>query len=88
MSLGNSPNCGVTPPETGPPSAGLPGPQSEHVSGATERPLAVTWVPENLLRLTQQVWTKAYGREIEEMEALEILLNTKALLHAIDRCIP
>ena len=46
---------------------------------ARERPLSLEWITDDLLQYTQDVWSKAYGREVSEDEAVEILLNVKRL---------
>ena len=39
--------------------------------------LSVAWITGELLNRTRQVWSRVYGRPIDEREALEILLNVK-----------
>jgi len=46
---------------------------------SSERPLSQAWVTDDLLRDTQNVWSKAYGRPVSEDEAVEMLLNVKRL---------
>ncbi len=44
-----------------------------------ERALSTAWVSDELLAETRDVWSEAYGYEIEDAEALEILMNVKRL---------
>jgi len=39
----------------------------------------MTWISDQLLAQTQRVWSRAYGRPIDEEEAEEILMNVKRL---------
>jgi len=41
------------------------------------------WVNDDLLRKTQAVWSAVYGREVRKDEAVEILVNVKALGEAL-----
>ena len=53
-----------------------------HVSvsdGISDRPLSLAWITDDLLRYTQEVWSRAYGREVSEDEAIEMLVNVKRL---------
>lgn len=43
------------------------------------RPLSAAWVSDELLARTMAVWTRNYGRPVDEDEALEILMNVKQL---------
>lgn len=47
--------------------------------GISDRPLSLAWITDDLLRYTQEVWSKAYGREVNEDEAIEMLVNVKRL---------
>lgn len=46
---------------------------------ASGRPLSLAWITDDLLRYTQEVWSRAYGRPVSEDEAIEMLLNVKRL---------
>jgi DNA helicase HerA-like ATPase len=48
-----------------------------------QRPLALSWITDDLLHHTQQVWSRAYGRTVTENEAIEMLLNVKRLAEVI-----
>ena len=53
-----------------------------HVSvsdGISARPLSLAWITDDLLRYTREVWSKAYGREVADDEAIEMLVNVKRL---------
>ena len=41
------------------------------------RPLSLSWISDEMIDDTQQMWSKRYGREISIEEAVEILQNTK-----------
>jgi len=41
------------------------------------------WVDDDLLRKTQAVWSAVYGREVPAAEAVEILVNVKALAEVL-----
>lgn len=43
------------------------------------RPLSLSWITDDLLRYTREVWSKAYGRPVSEDEAIEMLLNVRRL---------
>ncbi len=43
----------------------------------TLRPLSLAWMTDELIGRTQTVWSRAYGREISEAEAIEILSNMR-----------
>ena len=51
--------------------------------GSGMRPLSLAWVTDDLLRYTQEVWSKAYGRPVSEDEAVEMLLNLKRLAEVV-----
>lgn len=44
-----------------------------------ERALSTAWVSNELLAETRDVWSEAYGYEIDDAEAMEILMNVKRL---------
>ena len=52
-------------------------PETWRASDETERSLSAAWITDELLERTQRVWSRVYGRPIDEREALEILLNVK-----------
>ena len=61
---------------------GLPAPdrQAQFARKASpERALSTAWVSDKLLAETREVWSEAYGYEIDEAAALEILMNVKRL---------
>ncbi len=59
---------------------GLHGPVEEPVTcREAARPLSMAWISDELLAQTQRVWSRAYGRPIDEEEAVEILMNVKRL---------
>jgi len=63
-------------------SAGLHGQNDQNPIGrhaAGRRPLSMAWVSDDLLAETIAVWSDAYGRRIDENEAVEILMNVKRL---------
>ena len=43
----------------------------------TLRPLSLAWMTDELIGRTQTVWSRAYGRDISEAEAVEILSNVR-----------
>jgi len=47
------------------------------------QPAVPAWVDDNLLRKTQAVWSAVYGREVPAAEAVEILVNVKALAEVL-----
>jgi len=50
---------------------------------ASGRPLSMAWISDALLAKTRQVWSRAYGRPVDEEEAVEILTNVKHLAEAL-----
>jgi len=57
-------------------------PQIEHDS-AENRPMAMSWMTEELLNKTIQVWSRAYGRIISRDEAMDILRNIKTFYELV-----
>jgi hypothetical protein len=51
----------------------------QELRAASGRPLSISWITDDLLRYTREVWSKAYGRPVSEDEAVEMLLNVKRL---------
>ena len=49
---------------------------ADEISG---RPMSLAWITDDLLRYTREVWSRAYGREVSEEEAIEMLVNVKRL---------
>lgn len=47
------------------------------VPAPERRPLSMAWVSDEMIAETQRLWSKRYGRDIEEDEAVEILQNIK-----------
>lgn len=39
--------------------------------------MSLAWITDDLLRYTQEVWSRAYGRPVSEDEAIEMLVNVK-----------
>ena len=61
-------------------STGFSGGKAPHVSvsgGISDRPMSLAWITDELLRYTQEVWSKAYGRPVSEDEAIGMLVNVK-----------
>lgn len=61
---------------------GLPAPESQPQCAPNtppERALSTAWVSDELLAETRDVWSEAYGHEIDDAEAMEILMNVKRL---------
>jgi len=50
-------------------------PEAEHDRRAG--PLSTAWIADELLERTRRVWSRVYGRPIDEREAVEILMNVK-----------
>ena len=50
---------------------------------APGRPLSMAWISDDLLERTQRVWTNAYGRPVDELEAIEILMNVKQMAEVL-----
>jgi len=44
-----------------------------------EKPMSCDWISDDLLRETQEVWSKTCGRPISRDEAVGMLLNVKRL---------
>jgi hypothetical protein len=63
-----------------PESTGLPPNPAQHDQG---QPAVPAWVSDELLRKTQAVWSAVYGREVSAAEAVEILVNVKALAEVV-----
>ena len=68
-------NSSGTPPE----STGLSADATDH----EHRPLSVRWITDEMLARTQAVWSKHYGRRVSPDEAVEILMNVKALAEVL-----
>lgn len=59
---------------------GVPPGKAPHVlvsGGISDRPMSLAWITDDLLRYTQEVWSRAYGRPVSEDEAIEMLVNVK-----------
>ena len=67
-------------PRISPESPGLPRNPAQHDQG---QPSVPAWVDDDLLRKTQAVWSAVYGREVPAAEAVEILVNVKALAEVL-----
>ena len=51
----------------------------------TLRPLSLAWMTDELIGKTQSVWGQAYGRDISEAEAVEILSNVRRFAEVVIR---
>ena len=51
----------------------------------TLRPLSLAWMTEELIDRTRAVWGQAYGRDISEAEAVEILSNVRRFAEVVIR---
>lgn len=51
----------------------------------TLRSLSLAWMTEELIDRTQAVWGQAYGRDISEAEAIEILSNVRRFAEVVIR---
>ena len=63
-------------------TTGFPCGNRHHVlvsEGIAGRPLSLAWITDELLEYTRAVWSRAYGHEVSENEAIEILVNVKRL---------
>ena len=63
-----------------PESPGLSGNPAQQDQG---EPSVPAWVDDDLLRKTQAVWSAVYGRDVPAAEAVEILVNVKALAEVL-----
>ncbi len=52
-------------------------PDTRSAGDDAKRSLSAAWITDELLNRTRQVWSRVYGRPIDEREALEILLNVR-----------
>lgn len=43
----------------------------------SKRPLSLSWISDEMIEDTQQLWSRRYGRNISTDEAVEILQNVK-----------
>ena len=48
-----------------------------------ERPPRPAWISDALLAETIEVWSEAYGRPLDEDDAVEILRNVRRLAEAL-----
>lgn len=61
-------------------------PDSDGVRSTIPRPpLSARWISASLLRRTQDVWSRAYGRAVSPDEAVEILINVKHFAEVLQR---
>ena len=51
----------------------------------TLRPLSLAWMTDELIDRTRAVWSRAYGRDISEAEAVEILSNVRRFAEVVIR---
>jgi hypothetical protein len=71
-----------------PESTGLTSPDEEHDQATPSdpgRPLAQAWITPELIAENQRVWSRAYGRDISEEEAVEIIMNLHRFAEAVLR---
>jgi hypothetical protein len=71
-----------------PSTAGFRAQKMEHVKGlrpGAKRPLSLAWISDELLERTQRVWSEAYGRDVDELEAVEILMNVKQMAEVLKK---
>lgn len=59
------------------------GPHGQGPGTALERPPRPAWISDALLAETVEVWSEAYGRPLDEEDAVEILRNVKRLAEAL-----
>ena len=55
---------------------------SEHPRHVAAVPLETEWITEDLITLTQNVWGRHLGREIQRDEAIEMLINVQGIAMA------
>jgi hypothetical protein len=48
-------------------------------------PMPRSWISDELVEETRIVWARAYGRDVSDDEAMEILMNVKRLAEALLR---
>ncbi len=68
--------------------AGFPTQNGHHSSGpgsVDARPLSSQWLSDERIAEARRVWSKAYGRVINEDEAIEILMNVRRLAEVLLR---
>jgi hypothetical protein len=53
--------------------------------GPLARPLSLAWITDELVAETRQVLGRAYGRELTDADAVEILTNVKRLADTVLR---
>ncbi len=51
----------------------------------TLRSLSLAWMTDELINRTRAVWSRAYGRDISEAEAVEILSNVRRFAEVVIR---
>ena len=67
-------------PEKSPESTGCSAPHEEPVPGPDRRrPMSTWWISDQLMDRTIDVWSRAYGRPVNEEEAIGMLMNIKRL---------
>jgi len=57
--------------------------QPEPLIKGRKRPLSAAWISDGLLAETRRVWSKEYGRPVDEEEAIEILMNVRRLAEVL-----
>ena len=80
-SLDRPKTLGNPPERTG--FSGGNGPHGSWPGAALERPPRPAWISDALLAETVEVWSQAYGRPLDQDEAVEILVNVKRLAEAL-----
>lgn len=71
-----------------PKPTGLTSPDEEHdqvTQPAPGRPLAQAWITPELIAENQRVWSRAYGHNVSEDEAVEIIMNLHRFAEAVLR---
>jgi hypothetical protein len=48
-----------------------------------KRPLSAAWISDGLLAETRRVWSREYGRPVDEEEAIEMLMNVRRLAEVL-----
>jgi hypothetical protein len=80
MTMGEHENNAAHPPD----STGCVRPVEEHVT-RTEAPLSCGWITPALQAKTRELWSRKYGRELTDDDAVEILVNVKTFVDVMLR---
>lgn len=57
--------------------------QPQGKPAASSRPLDIAWITDELIAEHRRVWSRMYGRDISESEAIEIIMNIKRLAEIV-----